>query len=117
VHESPRHRNPFGIGENISHRLERGAVVRGSTDPVFRRAVYAQLEGTKHLIRPGGGGAVSFFAYPGKPMILVPMVAASMCRRPHLCRKQLHLVRWLHARTSRNSCRRTLSRPQLPTAR
>jgi acetolactate synthase-1/2/3 large subunit len=59
--------------ETFPARLERGAGI-----PSVERLGYlaefaiAQLGGLRHLVLVGAGAPVSFFAYPGKPSVLVP---------------------------------------------
>jgi acetolactate synthase-1/2/3 large subunit len=59
--------------ETCPARLERGAGL-----PTFERLGYlaeqatSQLDGAKHVIVAGAKAPVSFFAYPGKPSVLVP---------------------------------------------
>lgn len=59
--------------ETFPARLERGAGL-----PVFDRLAYfaeqamAQLDGVRHVITAGTRAPVSFFAYPGRPSVLVP---------------------------------------------
>jgi acetolactate synthase-1/2/3 large subunit len=59
--------------ETFPARLERGAGI-----PAVERLGYlaefaaAQLEGLRHLVLVGARAPVSFFAYPGKPSVLVP---------------------------------------------
>jgi acetolactate synthase-1/2/3 large subunit len=59
--------------ETFPARLERGAGL-----PTFERLGYlaeqatSQLDGAKHVIVAGAKAPVSFFAYPGKPSVLVP---------------------------------------------
>jgi acetolactate synthase-1/2/3 large subunit len=59
--------------ETFPSRLERGAGL-----PAVERLGYlaefavAQMQGLRHLVLVGGRAPVSFFAYPGKPSVLVP---------------------------------------------
>ncbi|MGH3156180.1 MAG: acetolactate synthase large subunit [Streptosporangiaceae bacterium] len=61
------------LGETFPARHQRGAGI-----PAVDRLAYlaelamAQLDGTRHLILAGAREPVSFFAYPGKPSLLVP---------------------------------------------
>ncbi|MEO1614154.1 MAG: RnfABCDGE type electron transport complex subunit D, partial [Pseudomonadota bacterium] len=63
-------------------RLERGAGI-APIDPLpyFGEQAEAVLEGTRHLILVGTRPPVTFFAYPGKPSLLVPegCDVASLC--------------------------------------